>query len=113
VEFGQTRCLVTSEPQFIEPKPGNWPVLREFLNRMPGDEQLPYFLGWMKVALEMLGLRLGSRARLWSSVVNPLRANRSCPPCWRACLEVGHLGSPIDTCREGPTLTVISSSRSF
>ena len=47
------RILATSSPKFIEPNPGNFPVVRAILDNLLGPKQLVYFFGWLKVALEM------------------------------------------------------------
>ncbi len=51
------RILVTESPRLIEPAPGEWPLLAEVLENMLNDpirDQRPYFLGWLKVAIESL-----------------------------------------------------------
>lgn len=72
-EILQSRVLVTSSPKLIEPKKGEWPVLRKFMEnlfiepeeerkvrvRETGDErptidQMPYVLGWLRVGLQAL-----------------------------------------------------------
>jgi len=50
---GDKHILVTSSPKFITPKAGNWTMLRGILERMFGDEQLPYVYSWIKVSLDM------------------------------------------------------------
>lgn len=50
---GSAHILVTSSPKFITPCSGNWDMLRGILVNMFGYEQLPYVLGWIKLALEM------------------------------------------------------------
>ncbi len=47
------RGLVTSSPVFIEPVPGDWPILRQVMENLFGEQQLPYVFGWLKVSLEM------------------------------------------------------------
>ncbi len=53
------RILVTSSPVFVEPKLGEFSVLAKLLQNLLGETQLPYFYGWLKVALEMY------RSRIW------------------------------------------------
>jgi hypothetical protein len=53
VRFGSTRCLIIDEPKFIEPQPGDCPLIMGILNGMFEAGQLDYLLGWIKVALEM------------------------------------------------------------
>ena len=50
------RILVTESPRLIEPVPGEWPLLSQILENMLNDQhdQRPYFLGWLKVAIESL-----------------------------------------------------------
>jgi len=59
------RVLVTREAQPVKPKKGEFPVIWELLHRMfgmgpeegpenPGENQLPYLLGWWKHSLECL-----------------------------------------------------------
>ena len=47
------RILVTASPTFVEPKPGDFPLLKKVLENLIGSRQLPYLYGWLKVALEM------------------------------------------------------------
>ena len=44
--------LVTKSPNPVQPVAGDWPVLRQLLQNMFGDEQLPYLYGWMKSAMD-------------------------------------------------------------
>jgi hypothetical protein len=46
-----TRVLVTTSPEFIEPVPGDWNLIRKLLEQQLGQEQLPYMLGWLKTAI--------------------------------------------------------------
>lgn len=51
------RILVTDSPRLIEPVPGEWPLLAKILENMLNDpihDQRPYFLGWLKVAIEAI-----------------------------------------------------------
>ena len=51
------RILVTESPRLIQPVPGEWPLLEKILENMLDDpihDQRPYFLGWLKVAVEAL-----------------------------------------------------------
>lgn len=67
------RLLVTTSPRLIEPKKGDWPVLRKLMENLfteseeeraarvqeSGDErpcidQLPYVLGWLRIGLQSL-----------------------------------------------------------
>lgn len=49
-----SKILVTSSPEIVIPKAKRWDTLQGILNRMFGDEQVLYFHGWMKIALESL-----------------------------------------------------------
>ena len=53
------RILVTSSPTFIQPKPGEFDLLRQLLENLLGETQLIYFFAWLKVALDMF------RTRIW------------------------------------------------
>jgi hypothetical protein len=48
------RILVKDSPKLVEPLPGNYAVLFAFLQNLFGTVQLPYFLGWLKIAYESL-----------------------------------------------------------
>src|ERR1044071_2179644 len=51
------RILVTESPTLIEPKSGEWPCLEKFLATLLGGgepDQLPFFYGWAKTAVEAL-----------------------------------------------------------
>ena len=47
------RILVTASPTFIQPKPGDFPMVKKLLNNLLGPRQLPFFYGWIKIALDM------------------------------------------------------------
>ncbi len=52
-----SRFLVTEGPKLITPAPGDWPILRQFLENLlhdPDYRQLDHFYGWIKVAVEAL-----------------------------------------------------------
>ena len=53
-EFDGKRILVTYSPHLINPKPGEWPILKEYLFGLLGEYQLQYLIGWLKIALECL-----------------------------------------------------------
>ena len=48
------RVLVTESPAFIEPTPGECPLIRGILTAMLGEQQLPYLFGWLKLAIKAL-----------------------------------------------------------
>ena len=54
---GEKRILVTESPRLVFPVHGEWPTLHKLIEGllMDGDcDQLPYFYGWLKVAVEAL-----------------------------------------------------------
>lgn len=56
-ETGATRILVTSSPKIIAPVAGEFPTLRTLIDGLLGSDggvQVPYFLGWTKIAYESL-----------------------------------------------------------
>lgn len=57
-EISGQRILVTCSPKLIQPKAGEWPVFRQFLDNLLGPVQLPYLHGWLKCAVE--AVRSGS-----------------------------------------------------
>lgn len=59
VDVAGRRVLVTESPRLIDPEPGDWTILLTVLVGLLGEEQLPYFFGWVKVATE--ALRAGKR----------------------------------------------------
>ena len=46
--------LVTTSPILIEPKPGEYPIITKILENLFGEQQLAYFLAWLKIALVTL-----------------------------------------------------------
>ncbi len=52
-KMGTSNVLVTEGPEFIDPKPGEWPFLRLFLTQLLGD-QARYYCAWLKWALMSL-----------------------------------------------------------
>jgi hypothetical protein len=54
LNFGGKRILITSSPELITPREGDWPTLLRFLLKLLSAEQFVYFRGWMKVAIEAL-----------------------------------------------------------
>lgn len=61
-EMAGNLVLVTSSPQLIVPKAGEWPTLARLFEGMfvyEGLDQRPYFFGWLKMAMASL------RARHW------------------------------------------------
>jgi len=59
LEIANRRILVTESPCLIEPEQGNWNTINTIITGLLGQEQLPYFLGWIKIAYE--SLRAGKR----------------------------------------------------
>ena len=53
-EFGTTRILVTSSPKIIDAAEGDWSTLRQLMVGLLGEEQFPYFCGWLKIAYDAL-----------------------------------------------------------
>ena len=59
-KMGERRILVTESPHIIEPKRGDWPVLRTVIDGMLQSDkdrkfnQERYFFGWLKVAYKAL-----------------------------------------------------------
>ena len=56
-EMEGRRILVTESPRLLNPLSGDWPVLRQFFKGLlddPEHDQLAYFLGWLKIAVESL-----------------------------------------------------------
>ena len=54
VEFRDKRLLILDSPVFIAAQPGDWTLLSEFLLNLLGVNQVQYFYGWLKIALEAL-----------------------------------------------------------
>ena len=51
------KVLVTHGPKLIQPKAGNWPTVKKFIEGMlqdPEGDQVAYLYGWLKVALKTL-----------------------------------------------------------
>ena len=59
-EYNGKRILVRTSPRLIEPKKGEWPIVKQLidgrLNLEPegGADQTPFFHGWNKASLESL-----------------------------------------------------------
>ncbi len=65
LKVGGGRVLVTSGPQLIEAKPGDFPLLAGILEKMfynpeSGLDQRPYLFGWLKIAIAIEALNLGN-----------------------------------------------------
>jgi hypothetical protein len=54
LEYRGKRLLILDSPIFVTPVHGDWTLLAGFLLNLLGAEQLPYFYGWLKIALEAL-----------------------------------------------------------
>lgn len=50
-EMCGNRILITSAPKLFIPANGEFPITNELLIRILGNEQFPYFLGWLKVSI--------------------------------------------------------------
>lgn len=92
-EMCGNRILVTSSSKLIQPAPGDFPVLGQFLQTRFGEEQLSYLYGWLKVAYESLRahrLRPGqvlvlagerdSGKSLFQNVITEILGGRSAKP---------------------------------
>ena len=53
-EFTNGRGLVTSSPNLVEPKKGDFPIIKTVLDNLLGPTQLPYFEGWLQIAVQTL-----------------------------------------------------------
>ncbi|MFA5322059.1 MAG: CHC2 zinc finger domain-containing protein [Smithella sp.] len=56
-EINSSRILITEAPRLIEPADIDYSVILSFISQLfddPEEGQLPYFLGWMKVAYDSL-----------------------------------------------------------
>ena len=52
-QFDGLRVLITTEPNIIEPEPGEWPLIGSILDGLfadPHDDQIMYVKGWIKWA---------------------------------------------------------------
>jgi hypothetical protein len=99
------RVIVRYPPKLIEPKEGDWGVVKELiesklnlsLNMVPGPDQTAYFHGWMKTALEGLltggpgnfrpgqccifaGPRDSGKSRIQHQIITGLLGGRSADP---------------------------------
>jgi hypothetical protein len=94
IEHQGNKVLVTNSPKLIEPEKGEFPVIREFLERLLGEPQLTYFFAWMKVAVEswrggflrpgqalvLAGPRNSGKSLLQNLIITPLLGGRSAKP---------------------------------
>lgn len=53
-EMGGNRILVTKSVRLIQPAQGRWDVVQEIFRSLFGQEQLPYFYGWLQRGLQQL-----------------------------------------------------------
>ena len=101
-EYNGKRILVRTSPRLIEPKKGEWPIVKQLidgrLNLEPegGADQTPFFHGWNKASLESLlagpgnfrpgqccifaGPRDCGKSRLQHQVITGLFGGRSADP---------------------------------
>jgi hypothetical protein len=92
----QATILVTSSPNFIKAKKGNWDLLRGILERMFGPVQLPYVYAWIKLSLEMY------HAQQWMAgqvmvLAGPANSGKNLFGCIVAQLFGGrNIGKPYD-----------------
>jgi len=78
-DINNRRVLVTDSPRLIEPKKGEWPLLKQIFEGMFNDslgDQRPYFDGWMKTAIASL------RKKKWQpgqvlALAGPIRSAKS------------------------------------
>lgn len=54
IEQGNARILVTQGPNLITPEKGEWPLLKQLLQNLLGDEQLVFLYGWLQQGLRGL-----------------------------------------------------------
>ncbi len=93
LEIGTHRVLVTDSPRLIEPCAGDWTMLRGIIDGLLGDDQTPYFFGWLKIAINSLraGERMPGQAlaiagpkdcgkSLLQNLITPLLGGRCCRP---------------------------------
>lgn len=91
------RILVTSSPRLIEPREGQWPLLRAVLSGLfttPDEDQTRWFFAWLKVGVEALrkgetrpghGLIMAGpsdcgKSFIQEHVITPLLGGRSADP---------------------------------
>jgi hypothetical protein len=99
--WGQ-RVVVKTSPRLVVPAKGEWPVVKKLIEGLlnegeGGHDQVPYFHGWMKIALEGLylggvgnfrpghacifsGPRNSGKSRLQHQIVTALLGGRSADP---------------------------------
>lgn len=56
-EINSSRILITESPRVIDPVEGNYDLILDFLSQLfydPTEAQLPFFLGWIKIAYDSL-----------------------------------------------------------
>ena len=53
-EFTNGKGLITSSPNLIEPKEGDYSIIQVILKNLLGDKQLTYFQGWLQIAVKSL-----------------------------------------------------------
>ena len=93
LEIGTHRVLVTDSPRLIEPRAGDWMMLRGIIDGLLGDDQTPYLFGWLKIAIDSLraGERMPGQAlaiagpkdcgkSLLQNLITPLLGGRCCRP---------------------------------
>ena len=93
-EFTNGRGLVTSSPNLVEPKKGDFPIIKTVLYNLLGPTQLPYFEGWLQVAVQTLrsnsrrtgqaivlaGKRGCGKSLIQNQLITPLVGGRASKP---------------------------------
>jgi hypothetical protein len=92
--MGVDQILVTEKAILIPPMPGEWTIIREILTNLLGEEQLRYFLGWLKCSLDaryenchrqaqalvFAGARGSGKSFVQNCIITPLFGGRSGKP---------------------------------
>lgn len=107
-EMAGENILVTTSPRVITPRAGEFPTIDKLLKNMFGDEQLPYFLGWLKTAVEyfrngilqhrqivvIAGPPKSGKNRVQEWIITPLVGGRSVNP-YQAMISRGQFNEEI------------------
>ena len=93
-EFTNGKGLVTSNPNLIVPKKGDYSIIQTILTNLLGEEQLVYFEGWLQIAVQALmsnkrrtgqaivfaGKRGCGKSLVQNQIITPLMGGRASKP---------------------------------
>jgi hypothetical protein len=126
-----TKFLVTTSPIIIPPTPGDCSMILGMLRQLLGEEQLPYFFGWLKTgyesvasykirpgqALVLAGGRDNGKTLVQSLIITPILGGRTAKP-WayligRTNFNSEMFGAEVQVVDDESASTDIASRRQY